>query len=285
MPVKMRLFEFPEDDIYSLHAREDFFLNDIRDNLISFSRLRKPSISLGRLQNYNDLEREKAEKDRVDVTRRKTGGRFMYLDSGFLIVSFAFNDDVPPVKAYESVCGLITSALEDTTHEHFYLDYVNDIMHSSGKKIGGAAQSKNLLEGNYRHLVHAYVRYDTDSDSLFRYCRIDGESLEKYSTLMEPFITSVKDLSPHLTFDSFYESFRDSLVRRLVSYRNEEVVKSSLLNGHKSAVANWRNQYTDPGYISGKSDYPSRGHCDVIAGSGPNAVLKIPSLLGKVNYS
>ncbi len=276
-----RILEFLDDDIYTMHAREEA-LTRARGNTLSFSKLTGPSISIGRLQNYKDVIEDRVLKDKVAVTRRKTGGRFMYLDENDVIVSFALSNDDSIRKNYDSICNIIVRSLSEITGEEFYIANLNDIMHESGRKIGGAAQSRNDKEGT--SMIHVYIRHSVNPDTLFRYCALDGYFLEDHVKVLARHITSVSDINPNLTFSKFYSIFYNKVGERFESLIGEDASESQLTNYEIQKINELRETYTNSAYIIGDSDYPSRGHCDAIAGTGSNSVLKIPALEGRVRY-
>src|SRR3989338_9140720 len=160
----MRIFEFKNDDIYSLHAREEVFFREFKESVASFSRLERPSISISNSQSYSDVD-ERAKERGIDIARRKTGGRFMYFGDGSLIFSFSTSNQNPPLRAYRDICKIIINSLKEIMGENFLIEHSNDIVHSSGRKIGGAAQ----INSGSRYLIHAYLRYDINTRELFRY--------------------------------------------------------------------------------------------------------------------
>ena len=115
-----------ECDVYTLHAAEDYFLERVGqgDNpTILFSRLIRPAISIGKGQNLRkDVDLEEATRLGVDVTRRETGGRSVYLDQNHYIVS-VIDRHVPgsrsPERIYLDRCEHILRALSAVTNTHF----------------------------------------------------------------------------------------------------------------------------------------------------------------------
>ncbi len=279
------LLEFLNDDIYSMHAREEMLFYHTKENFLLFSRLEQPSISIGRLQSYSDILEDRALNDGVAVTRRKTGGRFMYLDENDVIVSFAFNiNGLDKNIAYNLVCRLVIDSLNEIMNDSFHIEHNNDILHISNKKIGGATHNRNHPERPTRFMVHAYIRHRVDLNSLFKYCALDGHPLEDYVNDLAEYITSVSDINPNLTFPKFYSRFYNKLVRQFGNFVEEDVSESQLSNDELKKIQELRHMYTNSEYIHGNSTHQSRGHCDAIAGSGSNSILKIPALVGKVSY-
>lgn len=278
------VLEFLNDDIYTMHAREEMLLYHAKENFISFSRLEQPSISIARMQSYHDVLEDRALKEGVAITRRKTGGRFMYLDENDVIVSLIFNvNGLDKNIAYNLVCQLIIDSLNETMNDSFHIEHNNDILHASNKKIGGATHNRDRIENPTRFMVHAYIRHNIDLNKLFRYCALDGHPLENYVKDLSEYIVSISDINPNSTFPKFYSRFHNKLVRQFGNFVVEDASESQLSLDEIKKVRELKDIYNNPGYIKGEPYYKSRGHCDAIAGSGSSMVLKIPALEG-ANY-
>jgi len=281
----METFNFEKDDIFSLHAREDLFLRNSNSNILTFSILEKPSISLGRLQNYEDVS-EQAIKDEIPIARRNTGGRFMYLDNECLIISLIFSEkSISSLSSYETFCDILTKTLKKITHEDFFIKDSNDIMHSSGKKIGGAAQNKISFEGKERILFHSYIRHGISRENLFKYCKVGGISLENYVSELGKEVTSLNEVSKNLSFENFYLNISKVLKTNLSNYFQEDIKEAIFNLSQREKLEKIKKEYLKKEYIHGAKTYFSRGHCDAISGSGNSSVLKIKELNGKVSYS
>ncbi len=277
-----KVFAFLEDDIFSLHAREEIFFYDLKENLISFSRLKHPGISIAKHQNYRDVLEERASQDGVAVTRRKTGGRFMYLDNNDLVISFALQTKGSLQEDYALICKLLVESLQEVTGERFQIDYVNDILHAAGRKIGGAAQQRDSFGEGGRSMVHAYLRYAVDPEQLFKYCALDGHPLVQYVDLLKDHVTCIRDFSD-ISFQKFFDMFCGALIQRIERVTQDKFHREDF-SSYSQTLEEKRERYQDPVYISGSPEYQSRGHCDAIAGSGSASFLKIPALAGKVRY-
>jgi lipoate-protein ligase A len=273
--MKWRIIELQGIDLYALHAVEDaLYEHPGKDNVMLFSKVNKPGISLASTQNYSlDIDDKLCQKDNVSVTRRMTGGRSMYIDENYFLISiFARDHDFHAVdKQYEKTIGMITNALRGVTGKEYVLKHKNDIL-VEGRKIGGAAQ-RNSPSMN---MVHCYVRVDNDLHKMLHYLKIDGHKIDRYYDELRPYIASIKDF--HDT-TNFYEKFVDSMLEGL------DYTLSELTNSEMLLIQRRIPQYRDQKYILGRDDYPSKGNCDIIEGSGKDAKLKIPSLEGKVRFS
>jgi lipoate-protein ligase A len=271
-----------ECDIYTVHAAEDYFLERVGqgDNpTILFSRLTRPAISIGRMQNLRkDVDLEEAARLGVDVTRRETGGRSVYLDQYHYLVSIIdrhVTGSRNPGRAYLDRCGQVLHALSNVTDTPFSLQYVNDLVTSQGKKIGGAAQKETA----HAALVHCYLRLATDFDTMLRLIKIDDVPLTPYREQFEQFASSL-EREAGIDVGDFYTLFRNAFLHSL-----DGAVVAPLTALERGSIDDIiYQQYGNKEYVHGTGDEPSRGNCDLIAGSGTNAVLKIPELVGKVNF-
>ena len=147
------------------------------------------------------------------------------------------------------------------------------------------AQIKGNLKGESRTVVHSYIRYDADPKKAFKYCKLDGVSLENHIEELSDQIISIKQLSPDMAFSDFYNNFTRIFRKNLEKYVKESLQKTNLSQDQRQGIQNKRNTHLSSEYVQGKPNYPSRGHCDSIAGSGDKSVLKIRELIGKVTYS
>jgi lipoate-protein ligase A len=278
MNNEWNLVELKNTDIYKLHAFEELLLELIQTKKITNTILLStvnPSISISAKQNYFlDVDVMSCERDRIDVTRRNTGGRSMYLDNGHLIISILRNDHehLNVEKTYTEALNLISGTLEHLTHKKFYIRDRDDLM-VDDKKIGGASQ-KNSAEYS---MVHCYIRVDDDISKMLKYVMIDGHHLGEYTQELKKHVTSIEDIA-NTRNDTFYNRFKDRLLSNIHYKKFDPTPYSDAL---ESKIL----KYKDLNHIVGQSDYPSKGNCDIIMGSGTKAKLLIPSLEGKVKYS
>ena len=257
---EIRLFEYGDQDIFSLHAYEDVILDGVsRGSLptILFSRLSKPGISVSYKQNLRlDVDVETASSRGVDVTRRMTGGRSMYLDGRYDIVSVVLPSDSLDVDGmYQKVCGRVTNVLSEILGFECSVENKNDLVLANGKKIGGAAQR---IKGK-AVLVHAYVRYGDDLDDVLGLIKVDGVRLTDYRSEFASFTASVEEVAD-LDRETFYEKLRDGFCNGLNVA--EGVLSPLELHNFDGIIIH----YKDRGWVEGNGDEPSRGHCDLIAG-------------------
>jgi lipoate---protein ligase len=278
-----RVLDLEGIDIYNLHATEDYLLQQVahhgHDPIVMFSRLSGPSVSIGIGQNLvKDVNLAAVQDLGAHVTRRKTGGRAVYLDDNHYVVSVIERSGLGSMnvnRAYEHVCGRVIEALHQTTDMYFQIRHVNDIMTLGYRKIGGAAQ-KNSGEAT---LVHCYLRYRVDLPTMLQLIMIDGHSLRPYEKGIAKFARSLEQ-ETEITESDFYLTFQE----RLLSILGESVSVPLTDIERASIDTIVRDEYTHQPYIHGKGTEPSRGHCDIIMGSGSSAILRIPELVNKVSF-
>ncbi len=271
-----------ECDIYTLHAAEDYFLERVGlgdTPTVLFSRLTRPAISIGKMQNLRkDVDLEEATRLGVDVTRRETGGRSIYLDSNHYIISLIDRHSLGSLDlhlAYQERCGHIIRVLSQVSGVDFTLQYVNDIMTLDERKVGGAAQ-RHIPSAS---LVHCYLRLATDFDIMLRLIKIDDVKLNGYRAEFERFASSLKN-ETGVDAERFCDQFREAFLL----YLGDVSISPLTLSERERIEEIVHKLYKNMEYVHGKGDEPSRGNCDLIAGSGENAVLKIPALVGKVTF-
>ncbi len=264
--------------IAEIHAVEDLLLeqakNDGRCSLM-FSCLERPGISISANQNLvKDVDVERAQTYNVDIVRRRTGGRTVYFDDNFLVVSVAHpkTGATDVIRNYERICGAITETLADIIGREVTLENRNDFIVKHRGKIGGAAQRDTGAV-----LVHSYIRYDTDLAKMLPFLRIDGVSLVPYRSVIEELVDSVKRYASS-NFPELYARIKKGLVQHLC---REDIREQRLTSGEEREIGDRARQYSDPRWVQGTGEEPSRGHCDIIA----DKTLLIPDLVGKVSYA
>tara|TARA_Y100000310_G_scaffold339280_1_gene431495 strand:+ start:4232 stop:5059 length:828 start_codon:yes stop_codon:yes gene_type:complete len=257
---RIRLLEHSDQDIFSLHAYEDAILEGVSQGslpTILFSRLSKPGISISYKQNLRlDVDVEAVSSRGVDITRRITGGRSMYLDGRYDIVSVVLPCDSLDIDGmYRKVCGRVTNVLSGILGIGCGIENKNDLVLDNGKKIGGAAQR---IKGK-AVLVHAYVRYEDDLDDVLSLVKVDGVGLTDYRSDFASFTAHAREFT-ELDRTDFYERLRDGFCRDL------NVVKGNLSSFELDSLEGRIRHYKDSSWVEGSGDEPSRGHCDLIAG-------------------
>ena len=111
---------------------------------------------------------------------------------------------------------------------------------------------------------------------MLRYLKLGGICLEPYINELKPYLTSVQDIVDSTGFyERLKKEFLEKNEHRLVTLSGEQ----------EDFIAEKHQAYCNIGYIKGDINFPSKGNCDVISGSGKEAKLKIKSLEGKVKFS
>tara|TARA_Y100000310_G_C20694263_1_gene824381 strand:+ start:206 stop:1042 length:837 start_codon:yes stop_codon:yes gene_type:complete len=274
-----RVIDLGKTSIYRLHATEDYFLEKVnkgKQPTILFSKIKKAAISIGSKQNLKkDLNTANAHDLGVDITRRKTGGRSIYLDENHYILSLINKkkpSDLDITKKYESACSTIIETIRDITGIELYLKNNNDLMTAEDRKVGGAAQRGKTKS----YLVHCYLRYQEDIDSMLELIMIDGKELKSYRPEFENFVSSIKTETKNNSID-FYSAFQKNFLDKMVQedYKNRQLSENEMIE----IICHAKN-YKKESYILGTGEEPSRGNCDLIAGK----TLRIKDLEGKVQY-
>jgi lipoate-protein ligase A len=272
-----QVYELQQRTIYNLHAVEDFLLEKVREESISavmFSQLSNPGISIATAQHLlKDVHVERARAQNVDITRRRTGGRSVYFDDSYYILSVAYPQTASknPKKEYEKTCGAIAETLVDILGKPVDLQNRNDFIIQGGKKIGGAAQREEQAI-----LIHCYLRYNKDLNGMLDLLKIDGHELRPYQQTVHQLVDA---LNSHTTSDfrTTYHALRDGLVKHLC---RGDAQPKQFTDQEKGRIRQIEQQYHDEEWIQGTGKEHSRGHCDIIA----DKTLLIPELVSKVTF-
>src|SRR3954447_1359636 len=143
----------------------------------------RSAIVIGSFQSLrNEVDLENAERYRVEVVRRISGGGAMFMEAGTAVTYsvYAPGDLVRGMSFAESYAYLdewVITALRSLGIDAFYQP-LNDITSPKGK-IGGAAQ-KRLGGGAVLH--HVTMSYDMDGENMVQVLRIGREKLSDKGT-------------------------------------------------------------------------------------------------------
>ena len=204
----------------------------------------KPAVVIGSFQSLkNEVDLAGAEKYKMEVTRRITGGGAMFMEQGTaityslyapveLVAGMSFQD------SYAFLDEWVIQALRGLGIDAHYRP-LNDIQSPQGK-IGGAAQ-KRLGSGAVLH--HVTMAYDMDGDRMVEVLRIGREKIsdkgvasanKRVDPLRAHTGMSRTDIQDHLvtTFGSLYSLTPGSL-------REEERLRTSELAQEKFATTEW----------------------------------------------
>ena len=262
-----------------MHATEDAFLDLVdqgkSDPVLLFFQLTEPGISISSGQNLHlDVDVDRCVESGVSFTRRETGGRSVYLDQNHFIASFITRLDAEkdPHVWYDQFCSRLCTVLGQLVDRPISVEHTNDLVLRDGRKIGGAAQRQR---GN-AVLLHAYIRYTSELARALPYLRIDNIPLAPYVREFETFTAGVSSLLTHrpLSLDAFFISFRSAFAD--IHSATVDVLTVAEQDAIKARIV----KYTEPTWILGTRKEPSRGNCDLIAGT----TLRIKELEGRVSY-
>ncbi|MBI4017797.1 MAG: lipoate--protein ligase family protein [Candidatus Aenigmarchaeota archaeon] len=232
-----------------------------------------PTVSISWKQNLReDVNVKAAERDAIDIVRRKSGGRAVYLDEGYVgfTVIQPRNGIENPTHVYDFWMSKALGALHELdigAKRHGS----NDIV-VNGKKIGNAAQQQLTSDGIKYTLVHGSIRsYVKDFDVMMNVLQIAGVPLKGFSKEARGIITSAEDET---------NSNEKELYNVLQKHLCPNGTVSSLSKEEKANVKMLKAEYSKPEWINGTGDEPSRGPCDFIF----DKELMIQSLRGKVTF-
>lgn len=275
--MKWRLLDL-KYDIYAHHATEEYFLQQEKSApVVIVSQIMHPGISVSDKQDIRkDVDIARCDERKVHYTRRKSGGRSVFLDGNSFLLSLVANAQnlgigmKNVVEAYRVFCSLVSSSLASILEVPVLVDEKNDLLLSDRRKIGGVAQRNR----GQRVLLHSYIRYVKNWEYALQFLRVDNHPLEGYAREFNEFTTSVREMK-----DLEYELFKEMMIRNFLSRR--VYVREPLAVDEVQAIEKVKKQYRDSTWILGVGrETFSRGNCDLIAGSE----LKIKSLEGVVRF-
>lgn len=257
-----RVLPLRDYDIYTMHSLEDALYELVGSGqappTVVFSTVDPPAVSISKTQNlYVDVDVALCRSAGVHLARRKTGGRSVYLDRNYMIVSMigkpgdfqAYMQDVAQVYRY--FCNRLKGTLRRLFNAEVTVEHVNDIMVDNAK-IGGSAQRHD----NRAVIAHGYIRYEKSWELPLQYLKIGGRSLAPYLGHMNLFTTSVKE-HRSLGYHEFYELFRDILLKSFHHNFGE------LTDAELALVETYRKRHTDNSWIHKyRPNYTSRGNSD-----------------------
>ena len=192
--MSWRVIEKNSTDIYNLHGTEDYLLEAVGSGAsqptIMFSRLDHPAISISCKQNLEkDVDVNKARLRGVDLVRRTTGGRSIYLDEHHYILTVVTRKDLSDLdmsRDYEDVRSRIATTLTTLLGVPVSIENKHDFIVGM-RKIGGAAH--RLAARSV--LVHCYLRNKLELENMLPLLKIDGVSLAPYAAEFSTFASSI----------------------------------------------------------------------------------------------
>lgn len=274
--VEWRVLPLRDYDIYTMHSLEDAICDLVSAGksppTIIFSTIDPPAISVSKAQDLHaDVDVELCNHVGVDLARRKTGGRSVYLDRNYFIVSMigkpadmqAYMRDV--AQAYRYFCNRVKGTLRRVLDADVSIENMNDIM-VNNVKIGGAAQRQHGTGHGGAVIVHGHVRYEKSWELPLQYLKIDGHSLAQYLAHMNLFTTSIKEHT-NLGYLEFYDLFRDTLLKSFHHTLGE------LTPDEEQLTRDYKREHCDASWIHKRhSNHTSRGNSDFATITLKNAV-------------
>lgn len=197
-------------------ALEKYAMNtlDIGDAYFLFWRT-APTLMIGRFQNTRaEINMDYAEKNKINIVRRITGGGTIYTDPGGWQFSFITQRPAGKTIDFAHFTAPIIDALA-SIGVSASLSGRNDLL-VDGKKISGNAQYKN----SQVNLHHGSLLYDTDLDQLVRALSPDDEKIiAKGIKSVRQRVTNIIDYMPeNLSSEGFAEVMIQRLTRDMPIY-------------------------------------------------------------------
>lgn len=203
-----------------------------------------PLVVIGSYQSLrNEIDAEGAERHRIGVVRRITGGGAMFMEPGncltySLVVPTSLVEGLSFEQAYAYLDDWVMGALAEIGVNARYVP-LNDIASEQGK-IGGAAQ-RRFAGGVLLH--HVTMAYDIDADKMGEVLRIGREKLSDKGTRsankrVDP-MRSQTGLAREQIIDGFLQYFRGRYDTRPATYTEEELRRARELVETKFGTEEW----------------------------------------------
>ena len=203
-----------------------------------------PLVVIGSYQSLrNEIDAEGAERHRIGVVRRITGGGAMFMEPGncltySLVVPTSLVEGLSFEQAYAYLDDWVMGALAEIGVKARYVP-LNDIASEQGK-IGGAAQ-RRFAGGVLLH--HVTMAYDIDADKMGEVLRIGREKLSDKGTRsankrVDP-MRSQTGLAREQIIDGFLQYFRGRYDTRPATYTEEELRRARELVETKFGTEEW----------------------------------------------
>ena len=297
------ILDYQARTILEHHALEDALFEalcaDALSPTIVFSQISTPGISLGANQSTSDVRLEDATRDGLVVVERHSGGRAMLLGPKYLVVSFFTKQGTSSRDAYQQILETyIVRPLEEAFGFSVTIENVNDLVIQKNKqgiigqqtgidpflladsgsfhsrKFGGAAARKE----RDAIFVHCYLRLEEDNRDMLRYITLGGIDLLPYHSQIDLFATSLTTL---VNTPVFFNQVRTVILNHLEK-NGGACTHTTLSEELALAVQLKAEQYATNNSLFSRQQVRetqiSRGHCDIIGGSGPTFYYKIPEL-------
>lgn len=198
-----------------------------------------PAVIIGRNQNtLAEINTDFIQKNKINVTRRNTGGGAVYHDLGNINYSYIVNfTEGKSVNFADFAVPVIKTLAEMGITAEF--SGRNDIL-IDGKKISGSAQSRI---GN-RILFHGTMLFDANIEDLVNALNVSGVKISgKGIASVRSRVANIKEhLKQTLDVKEFINAISDSL-RKQFNVKNDYIVPEEiLLEAGKLAEKKYRTQ-------------------------------------------
>ncbi|MFC2142812.1 biotin/lipoate A/B protein ligase family protein [Candidatus Aenigmatarchaeota archaeon] len=192
--MNWRLIGPEKHDAFMNLALEEACISSVKSGkvlpTIRFYEWKNSSVVVGYFQKILDeLDISACEKNKIDVTRRITGGGAMYLDTvgevTFSVIAPA--SMLPGInESYREVCGWLVNGLKNIGLSAEFRP-INDVIINE-KKISGSAMTRR---GNVV-MLHGTLLHKVDPDRMFKFLTPSGKKLsDKQIKNIKEYVTAV----------------------------------------------------------------------------------------------
>lgn len=211
------------DSAFNL-ALEELLVREVNDEIF-FLWQNSPAVIIGRNQNtLAEINSDFIHDNKVNVTRRNTGGGAVYHDLGNINYSYIVNfKEGCSINFADFAVPVIKTLAEMGVTADF--SGRNDIL-INGRKISGSAQSRI---GN-RILFHGTMLFDVNIENLVNALNVSGIKISgKGIASVRSRVTNIKEhLSQNLTVQDFINAVSNS-IRRQFNSKNDYIVPENIL--------------------------------------------------------
>lgn len=199
-------------------ALEEYLLKDSTQEIIMLYR-NEPSIIIGKNQNaLAEINFPWANKNRIPIIRRISGGGTVYHDLGNINFAFICNGQKNKLIDFERFTSPIISILQGMGLDAKFEGH-NDIR-LKGKKISGNA------EHGYRSRImhHGTLLFSSKLDDLRSALKVNGSYTDKAVASVPSSVTNIQD---HLENNMSASEFMIALVKKLIDQEDCELAEIS----------------------------------------------------------
>lgn len=204
-----------------------------------------PAVVIGRFQSLrNEVDMQAAQRHRIEVVRRVSGGGAMFIEPGNTI-TYSIHAPLSLIKglsfqqAYALMDEWVIEAL-DTLGIKAWYQPLNDIASASGK-IAGAAQAHR--GGAVLH--HVTMAYDIDAQKMLEVLRIGREKLSDKATA-----SAAKRVDPLRSQTGLP---REAVIERMIAtFRHRHGLTDDILHADELARAEVlaRERFSNPAWLA-----------------------------------